>query len=219
MSYNEAIEDGIPMEKDSHKNMWYYPPCKICGAPVPLWKYVRGVDYVCKECRAYAREQARLEKDALQTDKKEKRLENAVKRISKITDIGPYQPAIEQVRKKIGTPGWFQSTEEVMTALELLRRGVVVHHQVKIYEYSVDFVIPKYRVALEIDGRPFHRREDLKKQQIRDEVVVMKLGEGWQVIHIDSENINTNVTKLLPAIEAVLRERNKKATSVHPSSP
>ncbi|MCD7921228.1 MAG: DUF559 domain-containing protein [Clostridiales bacterium] len=222
MSYREAVEDKIPRERDAKGFDWYYPLCHICGAPVHTWKYVRGTKYVCDGCRDYFREQKKLEQDVGQTEKKEKRLQTAIKRISRVAEIGFYHDAIECVRGKLETPGWFQSTEEIMTALELLRCGVRIHHQVKVYAYSVDFILPDLHVALEIDGRVFHGKDKIRQQEMRDRLIAEKLGEGWQVIRIDTDNINTNVTKLLPVIKAVLRERKKKPsqfTPVHPGSP
>ena len=41
------------------------------------------------------------------------------------------------------------------------------------------------------------------------ERAVIRFGEEWELIRIDTENINTNVTRLLPAINAVLRRRKR----------
>lgn len=96
-----------------------------------------------------------------------------------------------------------------MVTLELLRRNVKVYHQVKVFSYSVDFILPDYKVALEIDG-PLHQMSSRKKEEeIRDEIIVQALGEGYEVIRISTENINLNVTKLMKAIDAVLKNRKK----------
>ncbi len=78
------------------------------------------------------------------------------------------------------------------------------------FEYSVDFVLPEYKVALEVDGTIFHGKEKLRQQQLRDEAVIWKLGCGWEVIRISTDNINTNITKIVPAIEAVIEKRAKQ---------
>lgn len=94
-----------------------------------------------------------------------------------------------------------------MVALELIRRGVKAKHQVKIYNYSVDYVLPELKVALEIDG-PMHKVHGHDKEEaIRDELITSALGEGFQLIRIPTDDINLNVTKLLPAIRAVLKYR------------
>ena len=97
-----------------------------------------------------------------------------------------------------------------MVALELIRRGVKAHHQAKIFDYSVDFLLPDMKVALEIDGRVYHGRDREKKESIRDDVIAWKLGQGWEVVRIDTENVNKNVTKLLPGIRAVLNYRKSR---------
>lgn len=213
MSYPEAKEDGIHTE--IHKGYtWYYPPCKICGAPVPSWNYVRGTPYTCPECRKLLVEGELRQKDEQVLGKKEKRLNRAIKRISKVADIEKYSKAIETVRKNLDRPQWFQSTEEIMTAMELVRRGVKAYHQVKVYDYRVDFVLPDYKVALEIDGELYHGRDREASSRIRDEAIANKFGDGWEVIHIRTENINMNVTRLLPAIKAVLKRRKKNKRTV-----
>lgn len=210
MSYHEAVEDKIPMEK--HQGAWwYYPPCKICGTPVPSWNYVRKVQYTCPECKRYLVE-AKLNGDSL--DKKKIKLQEAVKRISRVADIRKYETAIRIVEGELNKRGWFQSTEEIMAAIELIQCGYKVHHQVKVYEYSVDFVIPELKVALEIDGRLFHGKDKREKEGLRDEVICSKLGEGWELIRIDTENINRNVTRLVPAIRAVKKSRKNKKSAV-----
>lgn len=205
MSYLDAKRDNIPTQQDSHGYTWYYPPCWVCGAAVPSWNYLAGTKYTCDKCRKIMA----LEKTAMSADKKQAKLKTAIKRISKVANIAEYENAIRIVTRKLGTPRWFQSTEEIMVALELISKKIPTHHQVKIYDYYVDFVIPKFKVALEVDGKPFHAYKNKAEAEIRDELVADKLGPGWQVIHIDTVNINTNITKLLPAIKAVRNFRNK----------
>ncbi len=135
------------------------------------------------------------------------KLQNAVKRISKITDIAHYKDAIRLVEGNLNRTGWYQSTEEIMVALELIRRGVKASHQVKILDYSVDFILPDMKVSLEIDGKIYHGKDRQKYESLRDEVITNKLGEGWEMIRISTDNINKNVTKLIPGINAVLKRK------------
>lgn len=210
MSYYDALADSIPMDKDSKGFTRYYPPCRICGSPVYTWSYVSGTKYVCKECRTQLIAMERESKASTLADKKEGKLAEAIKRISKVTDVEPYGNAITWVSKNLCKPGWFQSTEEIMVALELIRRGVKAHHQVRVYDYRVDFVLPEYKVALEIDGSIFHNKSNWEQEAVRDEIIKAKLGDGWEVIRISDDNINTNVTKLLPAIKAAKAYRKRK---------
>lgn len=210
MSYPEALKDGIPMEQMRNGMTAYYPPCHYCGAPVRSLTYNPSLKYACVACREIAVAQARAEKEVDKRSAKEKKLSTAVKRISKVADITPYQKGIEYVQKHLDIPYWFSSTEEIMVALELIRRGVKAYHQVKIFDYRVDFLLPDLKVALEVDGRIYHGKDKEKTQLMRDEVICYKLGPSWQVIHIDTENINTNVTHLLKAIRGVMAYRERK---------
>lgn len=203
MSYNEAIRDKIPMTKDSAGFTRYYIPCTYCGESVSSCKYIPGAKTVCDKCRQMILE--RKLNDTLSA--KEKRLKTAIKRISKVAKIEYYKDAIAWVNKNLDRPGWFQSTEEIMVALELIRRKVKAYHQVKVFDYHVDFVLPEMKVALEIDGVIYHGPERKNMELIRDEVIVDKLGAGYEMIRIRTDCINMNITKLLPAIRAVLKKR------------
>lgn len=212
MSYQEAVEDGIPIKKSNGNGVGgYFPPCYYCGQPVFSWAYVRGVKYACPDCRAEVIRQKCEEKSGRAALGKERKLECAIRRISRVTDIEPYDKAIDYVRKHLKHQGWFQSTEEIMVALELIRRNINTHHQVKVFDYTVDFVLPDMKVILEIDGPIYHGKERAKYQARRDEVICWKFGEGWELIRIKTDYINMNITKLIPAIKKVLRYRQKNA--------
>ena len=211
MSYYEALADGIPMETVGGFN-WYCPPCRICGTPVRSWSYLRDVQYVCGDCRKELVALEMQERAASANSKKSGKLRAAIKRISKVAALEPYADAIAWVSETLDKPGWFQSTEEIMVALELLRRSVKAHHQASVQSYKVDFLLPEWKVALEIDGVIYHGRDRLRRDQMRDDVIAFQLGAGWEVIRIQTDNINTNITKLIPAIKAVLASRKKQAS-------
>lgn len=208
MSYYEALEDNIPMEKKNGFT-YYYPSCRVCGSPTPSWNYLRGMKYTCKDCKELLVEQERAEKASEELDVKVKKFRTAVKRIEKVADITKYQKAIKLVQNNLSKPGWFQSAEEVMAAIELLKRGYKVQHQVKIFDYRVDFIIPELKAVLEIDEPLFHRDKQ-EKEQIRDSVIESKLGKGWNVVRVKTDMINKNVTRLVPGIKAVIRYRERK---------
>lgn len=209
MSYIEAKEDKIPMEKDGRGFTMYYPPCHICETPVFSWSYIRDSKYTCPKCRELLIERKFDIKSRDCLSKQERCLNRAVERIAKQTDIKKYDTAIIWVKKHLGHSSWFQSTEEVMVAMELIRKGVNAHHQVKIYNYSVDFLLPDMKVVLEIDGKLYHGKDKEKYSEERDRLICEKLGDDWEIIHIDADNINKNVTRLMAAINAVLKRRKR----------
>lgn len=209
MSYHEAIADGIPIRVDRAGFDQYCPPCRLCGSPVPSWSYISGTQYTCRKCREIMVIENVKKETETSSDKQCARLERAIKRISKVSNIEPYSEGIAWIKGQLGRKGYFQSTEEVMVALELIRRGITACHQVAVHNYKVDFVIADLKVALEIDGAIYHGKDRIKREQQRDEVIVYKLGEGWELIRISTDNINKNITKLIPAIKAILAKRKE----------
>jgi len=206
MSWHEANEDGIPIVKGKESFTGYYPPCHICGTPVYSWSYIRGTAYTCPECK---KELVRQELAQKKEVGKSAKLDEAIRRISKHSDIGAYDKAIKSVKKCLDHPGWFQSTEEIMTALELVRNGYKVHHQVRVFDYTIDFVLPELKIALEIDGPIYHGKDKQESQNLRDDIITSKLGDGWQMVRISTDNINKNITRLIPAIKSLLKYRRE----------
>ena len=216
MTYQEAKEDGISVinENDCSAQM-YCPPCQYCGRPVYTWSYQRKLRYTCPVCKRNIGRQKTGQSVAI----KEKKLGIAIKRVAKVTNVAPYEKAIGYIRRTLDRPGWYQSTEEIMVAMELIRRGVKAHHQVKVFDYKVDFVLDDLKVILEIDGSIFHGKEKAGQTQTRDNVIRWKFGEGWEVVHISTDCINEDITKLMPAIRVLLRRRKKlQSESLHMTS-
>lgn len=210
MSYREAVEDGI-RHHNQFASSYYYPLCHECGSEVPSWSYQRGVKYRCKECRALELVADKKRRSSNNYDAKEIKFQNAIKRIKKVAwRFGDYEKAIDTIHKKLHKDGWFDSTEEIMAAIELVQRGIKARHQVKMGRYYADFVLPDDKIILEIDGILYHSG-NVKKQKdaMRDDLMLLAMGAGWDVIRITDEFINQNVTKLMPAIYAVKKTRNK----------
>ena len=136
---------------------------------------------------------------------------NAIKRIEKSVgrNISKYEKAIEVVHKNLYKDNWFESTEEIMVAIELLKNNVKLRHQVKVGIYRVDFVLENEKVILEIDGKIFHTEKTKPKEQVRDNILLMKFGLAWEVIRITDEYVNNNIKKLLPAIIKLRDERKR----------
>ena len=136
---------------------------------------------------------------------KEKRLKKALNRISKVADLKNYEEAIAKVRNGFNRKNYYQSTEEIMVALELLRRGYTIYHQKEIAKFHVDFFIPELSVVLEVDGEPFHALNK-SKSDMRDYLIKSSLGSSYKVVHIPTKYINKDVTKLVRAIKEICRK-------------
>lgn len=200
MSYTEAKEDGIEYDKG-----WYKIPCHSCRIRyVRSTAYSRKRKYTCDICKCIAKGKEEPE----HMFEKEVRFRKAVSKMEVLVkDIKEYQTAIETVHKSLFHKRYYKSTEEIMTAIELVHRGVKTIHQQKIGKYYVDFVLPEYKVLLEIDGKPYHNNHTLEKEALRDSTILLTMGAGWEMIRVDTDKINKDITKLLPAIEEILEYR------------
>ena len=214
MSYVEAVQDGIRMEGSGRYGVvTYYPPCLYCGQPTKAWSYRRESKYVCPDCKKAAKDKRRAENTGRAVARKKSLLETAIERISAVADVSLYAKAITRVEKNLDRDGWYQTAEEIMVALELIRCGVKAYHHVLIADRFASFVLPGLKTVLEIgkEASPGGHTEGM----INNELIHNKLGEDWMVMHISTECINMNVTKLIPAIEAV----RKKCSAEFPIIP
>lgn len=216
MSYNEAVEDGV-RHVNEPGNGWYYPPCSICGAEVPSWGYQRGKQYRCKQCKFVESLADKEDRKNERADVKEKKFQNATQRIAKVAklkDIPLYESAAEIIHKKLHKDKWFDSTEEIMVAIELVKNKVKAMHQVKLGKYRADFVLPDLKIVLEVDGVCYHTERTRQKEELRDSLIVAALGPEWEVIRITDELINQNITRLVKAIIKA-RDGRQKVRSQH----
>lgn len=210
MAYHEAMEDGVRIENTNFMHN-YYPLCCDCGAEVKSISYLRGINYRCKECRLQKnlfKQEKAVESDA---ETKERKYSNAVDRINqKIKkNKSEYASAMNCIHKKLHNYGWFDSTEEIMVAIELVKNKIKAKHQFKIGSYRIDFLLPDLKVVLEVDGVCFHNERTKAKEAFRDNTIINKLGYDWEVIRITDKSINENITKLLPAIHNIIQARKK----------
>lgn len=208
MGHQEAIEDNIRFEKPNANTTLYYPKCKMCDKDVKSWNYSSKLQYTCKECKLEMKLADKKDRIDNNRESKERKLTNAIGRIKTKACIDKYEKAITIVESKLHTDGWFQSTEEIMAALELLKNGIGFNHQVKIGKYKADFVIKSEKIVLEIDGTLYHTKETVKREIIRDDIIVLSLGFDWDVIRITDTLINQDITKLVRAFRKVKERRN-----------
>lgn len=104
----------------------------------------------------------------------------------------------------------FQSSPEMMVAMELLRNRVQTKVQHKILRYRVDFLLPEYKVVLEVDGKMHDYR--IKKDSNRDVAIMSELNngdKGWEIIRIPTKHLEQNLQRLIPAIKALYNERQR----------
>lgn len=122
------------------------------------------------------------------------------------TNMYEYQEAIEVVREFLeNNVDKFDSSYEVLTAIVLVHNRIYSKMQYKIGRYQVDFLLPDYMVALEIDGERHKHRKDY--DSVRDKRIKKLLGEHWEIIRIPTEHLDKNAKKIPEAIDKVLEYR------------
>lgn len=219
MGYHEAVKDGIKMGRDSRGFSVYYPLCGICGQPTYSPTYLSHHNYTCRECKESATIDAIEYAAEVRVETKTKKLDEAIKRISRVADIDKYQRGIEWITNNLDKPFWFESTEEIMVALELIKCGIKANHQVKVLKFRVDFVLPEEKIILEIDGVPFHGKDRKGYEQERDKAIISTFGDEWDVIRISTDHINKNITKLIAAVKAMKNGRQRYRKSFNGTLP
>lgn len=210
MGYREATEDGIRTEKQKNGNTVYYPKCHICDREVFSLSYLRNIKYTCKECKLENHLSDKELRVSNNFGLKEKKFKTALKRLERINIVmhGKYKDAANKVHEKLHNDGWFQSTEEIITAIELEKNNIKYRHQVKFgSRYVVDFVLDDEKIVLEVDGKLFHTKDKLVKENLRDDLILLNLGTDWEVVRITDDLINQNIKKLIPAIRKLKEKR------------
>lgn len=210
MSYFEAIEDGIRIERyGDYTPTKFYPKCRYCGKETLSLTYKRDVIYKCKECKEINEQSKLAEKEEINYDKKEQKFNTAVERISKVADINKYKKAIDTIHNVLHKANWFQSTEEIMVGIQLAYIGYKINHQAQIGNYKVDFLIKSEKLIIEVDGVTFHAKDKRDKEYKRDECILYTLGRSWNIIRISDKDINTNITNLDKAIKNIIANRKR----------
>lgn len=205
MGYREAIEDGVKAFKVGTYT-YYIVQCDECGTDIKRQAYIRGNKNYCDFCK----EKGKTEYKDINTEKKFKKFDIAIHRIKKQGNIiNLYSDSIDKIKQLIPIKNWFQSTEEIMVALELYKDKIPFNHQVKVMKYYVDFVLPKDKIILEVDGSAFHNKLTIGKEKVRDKLILSKFGEEWEIIRIKDVFINQNVRMLSKALKRVSKERKR----------
>lgn len=164
----------------------------------------------CKQC--YEEENARIVKVKQEMTKLKKQImfENAMQLLEKQKyNFYKNQEAIRVVRDKIiEKPDNFDSSYEVVAAIILVSNRIYSKMQVKIGKYQVDFLLPDYKIVLEIDGDRHKTKKNRDSE--RDRKIKEILGVGWDVVRIPTELLDMKAENLVKGIESLLDYRLKK---------
>ena len=125
------------------------------------------------------------------------------------TNMYEYKEAIDVVEDFIeNNPDKFDSSYEVLTAIILVHNRIHTKMQYKVGKYQVDFLLPDLLVVLEVDGERHKHRKDY--DSARDKFIKEELGPHWEVVRINTENLDKDAKKIPEAIYKVLEYRETK---------
>ena len=183
----------------------------------PCWRCGKEIEWNCEPMnRVYCEECKRLDEEEHEALK----AENAVIRRKIMFDTAiqkmewgnvymhEYRDiAISMKRRIVDGDVDFRSSDEVIAAMVLESYNVQYEANKKIGGNVVDFFIPSMYVCLEIDGDR-HKWSKIKDSK-RDIALREKLGQRWEVIHIQTCYLEKNPEKLIEAIEKMYAEKKK----------
>lgn len=163
----------------------------------------------CPECFAKMKAEHSRDKKEYLHYKKKLMLERAVRSLEKqALDIYLYKDIIADLWDYIQEqPEKFDSSYEMMAAIILIENEIKCKMQFKVGKYRVDFLIPEYKIALEIDG-DMHENT-LYKDNNRDIELRRILGADWETVRIGTKYLDQNAKALPDAMFAVKEEKQK----------
>ena len=174
--------------------------CWTCGKEISYSD--SDVRQYCDECEEKHTAELKHDKELYTILKKKVMFERAMDLMEKQgCKMGKYRSATIVVQKYLyANPDKFDSADEIVAAVVLIKNGLQIKTQVKIGKYQVDILIPSLNVALEIDGI-MHKLKLCESE--RDRYIESELGPEWDVIRIGTNHIEKKADKLVEAIQAL----------------
>lgn len=202
----DAKRDGIRVTIEgnefSRKYTAYHIICESCGTEYLRRRYNSDDEHLCDKCRYLKNKKikAKANAEALNVNTR-----NEIKFQKAITEMKSqvkwdlkYDRCTKIAEKRVEQYG---SIPEMMVAIELLYLGYSITPQQKIGKYRVDFLLPKIKTVVEIDGELYHT----KQRTNREAVIQLSLGIEWKILHIPAELIRKDIKKL----NTILQHRGK----------
>lgn len=180
--------------------------CWYCGKEIPYQEDLRAY---CRDCK----------------DKKDKDYSDLYERYLKEQSLVMYEKALRQmehqkfsmhyyyeacnvIKEKIKQDyRSFDSSHEIMVAIELINNKIKTIPHKKIERYTVDFMLPDLKIVLEIDGAWHYTSQNMLKDAKRDIEIISSLGVGWEVIRVKTSQVETKLMELVDFIKKTYKER------------
>lgn len=192
-----AEQDGIKVvetEKVGNRQTFghtFLIDCNECSRQISTKVYRRDKIYLCEYCKNKI-ERKKEEIIFNYLDKivtpKEQAFNRACEELKKqVNDYSSYENTIRIARSRCELYG---SIPEAMVAIELIKLGYSIIPQQKVGKFIVDFVLPKNKIVIEIDGSIFHN-DGIRIG--REEAIKIMLGREYEIIHIPAEDIRKQI--------------------------
>lgn len=180
------------------KRIVYDHQCVLCETMFPS-NHER--DYYCEECKSKMDLVKKIEVvDKAETDIK--------KRFSEYSKLEQIKKCADIARKRVfdGIDN-FGSKPEAIAAIQMINSGITYHSQAQVGKNKVDFLLPKMKIILEVDGMLYHMDED--KTFIRDRQIMGSAGESWEIVHISDDSIPNYTWNMDITLPMLISQRNE----------
>lgn len=183
--------------------------CWMCGKEISHSD--SNARQYCKECEDKHNAELKHDKELYAILKKKVMFERAMELMEKQgCKMGKYRNATIVVQKYLyANPDKFDSADEIVAAIVLIKNGLQIKTQIKIGKYQVDILIPSLNVVLEIDG-VMHKLRLCESE--RDRYIESELGPDWDVLRIGTHHIETKADNLVKAITALKEYKRTQKT-------
>ena len=105
------------------------------------------------------------------------------------------------------SPESYKSSQEMVTAIIMLKAGYDFELNYKIGKYIVDMYLPDLKLILEVDGERHDNRQ--LQDSKRDTELRRLLGDEWEIIRIPTQYIEQNPEKIPDAVIALARQKRE----------
>lgn len=108
-------------------------------------------------------------------------------------------------RHSADSPESYKSSQEMVTAIIMLKAGYDFELNYKIGKYIVDMYLPDLKLIVEVDGER-HDNRHLQDSK-RDTELRRMLGDEWEVIRIPTQYIEQNPERIPDAVLALAKQK------------
>jgi very-short-patch-repair endonuclease len=120
-----------------------------------------------------------------------------------MTDIKREAQAVQ--KHSVDSPESYKSSQEMVTAIIMLKAGYDFELNYKIGKYIVDMYLPDLKLIVEVDGER-HDNRHLQDSK-RDIELRRMLGDEWEVIRIPTQYIEQNPGRIPDAVLALAKQK------------